>query len=269
MLQETGVPLYYQIETILRQRISSGALKAGMPFSNEEALQKEFGVSRIDHLLHLPGIHVFTRHALASLEKEGIIARKRGKGTFVSPKIPELEAEKLTGSMENLLRMGMNSSVKLLEVGMIDPPPIVRENLGIAAGQQVLRVRKVRVLDGSPFSYVINYFPEEIGRKLSRAELERKSSLSEILEKSLGIYLEEAVQTIEAAIADAEEAALLSVRFGDPLLRVQRTVFDNKKKPIEYVSVLYRADKYSFTVRLKRRRLKNSAHWDTGEAAPR
>ncbi len=258
MLQENGVPLYYQIETILRQRISSGALKAGMPFSNEEALQKEFGVSRIT-----------VRHSLASLEKEGIIARKRGKGTFVSPKIPPLEAEKLTGSMENLLRMGVNSSVKLLELGMIDPPPIVLENLGIAEGTQVLRVRKVRVLDGSPFSYVINYFPEEIGLKLSRAELERKSSLSEILEKSLGIYLEEAVQTVSAAIADAEEAALLSVRFGDPLLKVQRTVFDNKKKPIEHVTVLYRADRYSLTVRLKRRRLKNSAHWDAGEGTSR
>jgi GntR family transcriptional regulator len=258
MLIENGIPLYYQIETILRQRILSGVLKAGMPFSNEEALQKEFGVSRIT-----------VRHALASLEKDGLIARKRGKGTIVSPKTPLIEIPKLTGSMENLLLMGVNSSVRLLEVGMIDPPQIVKENLGIAEGKQVLRVRKIRIVDENPFSYVINYLPEEIGLRLSRAELEKKSSLSHILEKSLGIYLEEAVQTVEAAIADAEEAALLSVRFGDPLLKVQRTVFDIKKKPIEHVSVLYRADKYSFTVRLKRKRLKNSAHWDTGEAASR
>jgi GntR family transcriptional regulator len=256
MLKENGIPLYYQIETILRQRILSRVLKEGMQFPNEEALQKEFGVSRIT-----------VRHALASLESEGIIARKRGKGTFISMKTRLLEADKLTGSMEKLLLMAVNSSVKLLEVGMIDPPQIVKESLRIAEEKQVFRVRKIRILDGSPFSYVINYFPEEIGLKLSRAELEKKSSLSQILERSLGIYLDEAVQTIEATIAGTEEAELLSVRFGDPLLRVQRVVFDVKKKPIEHVSVLYRADRYSFTVRLKRKRLKNSTHWDTAEVA--
>ena len=129
--------------------------------------------------------------------------------------------------------------------------------------------KKIRILDESPFSYVINYLPDKIAQRLPLSELEKRSSLSQILEQSLGIYLEEAVQTVEATIADAEEAALLSVRFGDPLLKVQRTVFDDKKNPIEYVSVLYRADKYSFTVRLRRKRLKNAGHWDTGEVTSR
>jgi len=82
-----------------------------------------------------------------------------------------------------------------------------------------------------------------------------------ILEDDLGITLSEATQTLEATIADAESTPLLNVRVGDPLLRAERTVFDTGKHPVEYVSVLYRADKYFYSIRLKRKRSKTSVGW--------
>ena len=82
-----------------------------------------------------------------------------------------------------------------------------------------------------------------------------------ILEEDLGMRADRAIQTLEATVADTEVAVLLDIRIGDPLLKAERTVFDIQQKPIEYVSVLYRADKYSYTVNLKRKRNSNSGAW--------
>ena len=82
-----------------------------------------------------------------------------------------------------------------------------------------------------------------------------------ILEDDLGIRAATAVQTVGATIADPEVANLLNIRVGEPLLKVERTVFDVNQKPVEYVSVQYRADKYFYTVNLNRKISKNSVGW--------
>ena len=80
-------------------------------------------------------------------------------------------------------------------------------------------------------------------------------------DSAVGIKVSQAIQTIEATIADAEIAPLLDARVGEPLLKAERIVFDKKKKPIEYVFTLYRADKYCFTVKLDRKRSKEFVGW--------
>ncbi len=82
-----------------------------------------------------------------------------------------------------------------------------------------------------------------------------------ILEDALGIRATEAQQSVEATIADAEIASLLGIRVGDPLLKAERTVFDEKQRPVEYVAVQYRADKYAFSMKLRRQQTKHSAGW--------
>jgi GntR family transcriptional regulator len=251
MLHEKGIPLYYQLESILRQRILSGGLPFGGPLPSEEALGHEYNVSRIT-----------VRQALASLEKDGLIFRKRGKGTFVKKRVPPLKSPRFTGFMEDLISMGINTEAKILNMGMIDAPPRVRELLKLDEEDTVLRVEKVRLVEGRPFSYVLNYLPREIGKGISRKKLSVKPMLM-ILEDELGMKAIEATQTVESTVADPQVAPLLNVRVGDPLLKVERTVFDAKKRPIEYVWVLYRADKYFFTVNLKRKKSEKSVGWKT------
>ena len=110
-------------------------------------------------------------------------------------------------------------------------------------------------------SYVINYLPPHIGEKIKVEDLRIKPLLM-VLEENLGIRVNEADQTIEATVADAHVASLLEIRVGDPLLKVERTVYDGKGKPVEYVSVLYRADKYLFKVKLRRKRSRHSVGWE-------
>src|SRR5512136_606932 len=232
MLKDKAIPLYYQIETILRRKILSGELQPLTSIPTEDALAQEFDVSRIT-----------IRQALGLLEKDGLVTRQRGKGTFVSEGVKAFESAKLTGSMEDLILIGVQTSTKILDFSWSEAPQSVRERLGLGEESQVLRIEKIRLVDSRPFSYVINYLPQKIGQKIKPEDLTAKPLLM-VMEENLGIRPDEADQTIEATIADAHVAPLRDIRMGDPLLKVERTVFDVKNKPVECVFVLYRADKY-------------------------
>ena len=249
MLKKEAIPLYYQLETILRKRISSGELARGDLLPSEGALAKEYNMSRIT-----------VRQALSSLESDGLIVRKRGKGTFVSKKHTYLESPKFTGFIEDLISMGIRTTSKILDISMVEGPQNIQEHLELEVGTQLFRIEKIRLVEGSPFSYVLNYLPPDIGQKIKKEDLIAKPLLM-ILEEDLGIKATEAVQSIEATIADTHVAPLLRIRVGDPLLKVERTVFDVNHKPVEYVSVLYRADKYFYTVNLRRKRSDSSVGW--------
>jgi len=249
MLKNEAIPLYYQLETILRKRISSGELARGDLLSSEEALAKEYNLSRIT-----------VRQALSSLESDGLIVRKRGKGTFVSKKHTYLESPKFTGFIEDLISMGIRTTSKILDISMVEGPQNIQEHLELEVGTQLFRIEKIRLVEGSPFSYVLNYLPPDIGQKIKKEDLIAKPLLM-ILEDDLGIKATEAVQSIEATIADTHVASLLGIRVGDPLLKGERTVFDVNHRPVEYVSVLYRADKYFYTVNLRRKRSESSVGW--------
>jgi len=249
MLKDKAIPLYYQIETILRKKILSGEFQPQAPIPTEDALAQEFDVSRIT-----------IRQALGLLERDGLVVRQRGKGTFVSEGVKAYESAKLTGSMEDLILMGVRTSTKVLEMSWIESPQSIKDRLGLEDGSQVLRIEKIRHVEKEPFSYVINYLPRKIGEKIKAEDLTLKPLLM-VLEENLGIRPDEADQTIEATVADAHVAPLLNIRVGDPLLKVERTVFDVKSRPVECVFVLYRADKYFFNVKLKRSRSKTSIGW--------
>ncbi len=250
MLRDKAIPLYYQLETILRKKISSGDLSPEAPLPSEEMLAAEYEVSRIT-----------VRQALASLEKDGYVVRQRGKGTFVSEKVSKLDLPRFSGSIEDLILMGIRTHTKVLDTSWIEPPEVIKERLNLDDDMKVLRIEKVRDIEGTPFSHVYNYLPPDIGERLPTDMVTVKPMLM-ILEDELGIRATEADQSVEATIADAEQASILDIRVGDPLLKAERTVYDNKNQPVEYVSVVYRADKYAFTMKLKRKRTKKSAGWD-------
>ena len=248
MLRDKAIPLYYQLETILRKKIASGDYSPDTPLPSEDALAEEYEVSRIT-----------VRQALSSLEQDGLVIRQRGKGTFVSKKADTLELPRFTGSIEDLILMGKRTKTKVIETSWVDPSDIIRERLKVKDGK-VLRIEKIRHIEGDPFSHVFNYLPPELGNKLP-IDLVKSKPMLMILEDELGVRANEAEQSVEATIADTADASLLDIRVGDPLLKAERTVYDVKGNPVEYVSVVYRADKYAFTMKLKRKRTDKSVGW--------
>ena len=248
MLRDKAIPLYYQLETILRNKITSGDYSPDSPLPSEDALAEEYEVSRIT-----------VRQALSSLEQDGLVIRQRGKGTFVSENVNTLELPRFTGSIEDLILMGKRTKTKVIESSWIDPPDIIRQRLKVKDAK-VLRIEKIRHIEGHPFSHVFNYLPPELGNKLPMGLVKSKPMLM-ILEDELGVRANEAEQSVEATIADVTDASLLDIRVGDPLLKAERTVYDVKGNPVEYVTVVYRADKYAFTMKLKRKRTDKSIGW--------
>jgi GntR family transcriptional regulator len=252
MFRNNGIPLYYQLETILRKAILLGEIEAGMRLPSEDALARQYEVSRIT-----------VRRALSGLEKDVLIIRRRGKGTFVSEKPVSFEVPKFTGSIEDLISMGIKTKTKVIDFSLTTVAKNITDHLGLPEGSKVVRIERLRLVKNSPFSYILNYLPFAIGGTIQPGDVLVKPLLK-ILEDDLHIPLLEAIQRIEADAADSYVAPLLEIRIGDPLLKIQRIIFDSRHRAVEYVSVLYRSDKYYYAVKLEREEIRKGSVLDFG-----
>lgn len=238
------IPLYYQLENVLREKITSGAYSGGDRLPTEIELIEEYNVSRIT-----------VRQALQALSDDGLIDRKQGRGTYVA----ERKSKKrkfsgtihLTGSLDELIAMGMETPVKVLEMNRVEADAHEAELLQIKVGTPIYRLKRLRMNENKPFGLIINYLPEEIGSRLTVAELS-SGALLHTIESKLKYHLETAHQEIKAELSDPYVANLLDVRVGTALLSIERTVYTDKGVPVEYVHTLYRSDLYGYSVKLVR-----------------
>jgi len=140
-------------------------------------------------------------------------------------------------------------------------PKSVKEKLQLETDDEdVVQVKRVRLLRGRPFTYTINYLPVEIGARVNERDLYRRRLL-EILERDLKIEFTEAVQTIEASFADQEIAEKLEVASGSPILFVEKITYTKQHRPIELFQSWYRGDLFKFIVHFKRVRGKKGSTW--------
>jgi GntR family transcriptional regulator len=233
-------PLYHQIYVLLREQILSGVYGAEARVPTEQALSLRFGVSRIT-----------AKRALDELAADGLVVRRRGRGTSVASVLPTRPFNaNLSGLLENLLMLGLKTSVEILEFGYQAAPEDVRAALGLPPGAQVQRAVRVRSLDGAPLSYTTSFVPADLGRAYDRSDLATKPLLA-LLERA-GCLIGGAEQTIGAALADTVVAPRLGVRVGSPLLTITRTVADQTGRPVEHIHILYRPDRYQYRMKLTR-----------------
>jgi GntR family transcriptional regulator len=238
------IPLYYQLENVLREKITSGVYADGERIPTEIELIKQYKVSRIT-----------VRQALAALADDGLIERKQGRGTFVSERKSKkrrfTETIHLTGSLDELIEMGIDTPVKVLEMNRVEADTHEAELLKIKTGTPIYRLKRLRMVENKPYSLILNYLPEEIGSGLTMAELSTGAVLH-TMETKLGLKLAYAVQEIKAELADPYVADLLDIRVGSALLSIERTVYSDKEIPVEYVHTLYRSDLYGYSIKLVR-----------------
>ncbi|MEA2290377.1 MAG: GntR family transcriptional regulator [Solirubrobacteraceae bacterium] len=142
------VPLYYQLAVILEERTESGEYAPGEEFPSEQQLCREFGVSR-----------TVVRPAIAILEREGRVARSKGKRTIVEP-------PKTVHRVGGLLRILVESAdrtdleVRLLEVGRETGAPETAALLGLPPGEAMLRIAAVADLAGAPTAIYWSFVAE-------------------------------------------------------------------------------------------------------------
>ena len=259
LTREKGLPLYYQLDTILRKKVLSGEIAPGAPFPTEDVLVQQYNISRIT-----------VRQALASLEKDRLIVRKQGKGTFVAEKIERAELPKLTGTGKDLVDIGSSDSkrikitTKVIGFSRLLANKTITDYLGLASGAEIYRIERVRLADKKPLYHLLNYLPVEVGERINPKTFKNKT-LTAILEIDLKIHIKKAIQTIEADIVDSYIGPILDAREGDPCLILRRVVYDKSERAVEYLVAAFRADRYMYTDMLLRQKRGKGHQWQRAE----
>jgi GntR family transcriptional regulator len=246
--EDLPTPLYHQIYLLLRERIVSGGLSHGDLLPGEQEMARMLGVSRIT-----------VKRALNELAARGLVERRRGRGTSVagSAVIP-LVAGAFDTLVESLQRMGLQTDVRLLDVGEVAADATTAERLEIKPGVNVQRAVRLRELGGQPFSHLVNFIPLSIARRYAESDLASASMLT-LLERA-GAAPQEAEQWISAVGAPASIASILDVAPGAPLLRVDRVMRGPRRKPVQYIEVHYRPDRFHYHFRTQRN-ARGSGEW--------
>lgn len=235
-------PLYYRVYKTLEQHIRDRQYRIGERLPSEDALCRDFGVSRMT-----------IRQALAGLVDAGLLTRRRGSGSYVSA-TGERRASaqmKLTGALEDLFAEVGGARVEKARIAEEPPPPEVRSLMGLADGEPVTAIHRVRAIEHQPFALTINYLPVRLGRRIAEPDL-YLFPLLQLLEEKLGVRFHHADQTVEARLADEDVASALGLEFGDPVLFVERLMFGRGARPLEVVRSHYRADVYRYQITLVR-----------------
>ena len=233
-------PLYHQIYLVLRDKICSGHWPEHKRLPSEAELTTLFGVSRIT-----------IRRALNDLAAEGLIERRRAIGTRVraGPATSPIRVP-ADGMLASLDAMGRYSDVTLLETEVIAAPEHVRIALGLAPTDLVQRAVRVRSIDGRRFSHLVTFVPQSIAASFRPEELATTPLLT-LLDRA-GVVVDAARQAITATLADPPLAKALGVRIGGALLRLDRIVFDERGRGVEYLTASYRPDRYQLWMDMSR-----------------
>jgi GntR family transcriptional regulator len=251
------LPKYHRIYLVLREQLADGRYAVGLP--GELALAKQFGVARVT-----------IRAALAQLAADGLVVREAGRGTRrvdVHIKTASSQRAHLTGLLENLVSMGLSTTVKVLEVRGISASEDVANALRIHQGDEVQKAVRVRSTKDGPLSHITTYVPQTLARSFGRSQLAKKPILL-LLEES-GVKVGRAHQTISARLADNAVAGHLDVSVGTALLAVRRLIYDEDEKPIQWLFGLYRPDRYEYQMELSRVGNINAKVWVNKELSAR
>ena len=234
------VPLHHQLCEALRRHILDGQLPAGAILATERDFQEQYGVSRST-----------VRQALATLEREGLIVRDRGRGTRVAsaPYIENLPG--LRSFSEEMRHIGRIPDARVLAVSQVLPPPEVVAALGLDDGDEAICLHRLMCIDGKPVVTFRSYLPKRLGVTLDASF---KGSLYALLEDAYQLPLREAWETIEAAGCPADAAELLGLRIGDPVLIRRRLTCTTNQMAVEYVEGVYHGQRYKYSLHLHRQK---------------
>jgi len=237
----TAVPKYYQLASILRQKIEDGEWQPRSPIPSERQLESLYHLSRTT-----------IREAIDNLVQQGFLYREHGRGTFVSPQKLQKGWMELTSFSEDLVKRGIQPGQIIRSLERVVPSPRILQRLELAPGSSVCRIERVRLGDGTPIGLQTSYLALRPDQHITLKDMEASGSLYRILSEKFNIYPSEADETLEVTLATPEEARLLEIAPNAPLLMSERVLFSQERRPVEYVKILYRGDRYQYYAHLKR-----------------
>lgn len=226
---DSVLPKYFQLKHILRESIAN--LQPDSPVPSEAELCKQFGVSRTT-----------VRKALSDLSQEGLVYSVQGKGTFVAAHKKTSGWVAQTGGLfADMTERGFQVSMRVLEVGVIPAEEHIARLLKVPEATPVVRLMRLRFVDGKPFDIVTNYMPSTRFPGLEKEDF-NASSLYTVLKNRFGVKFTSGERLIEATTCTAEEARLMQIAPNSALLVMRSTMFDENGQVIEHGIVRQRSD---------------------------
>ena len=239
--KQSPTPLYHQLFSLLKGRILDGTLELGMRLPPEEQLADLFNVSRIT-----------AKRAMDDLAAEGLVERRRGRGTHVIYRYtPKPVHAPLTGMLQEIESMARNSVAHVLDFGMRVPPQAIRNELGLEDGESALHLLRVRERDGMRFGHYTSW-TAGVQMPSDPSLFENTPRLSFFRQQ--GLEVSHVTQTLSAVSADSAVASALGVGEGSPLLSLTRRSYQKSgseaEQILDFLVVLYNPEHFQYSMDL-------------------
>jgi GntR family transcriptional regulator len=239
--RSSEIPLYLQLKRLLLDKIAKEELNAGAMLPSERELEQLYNLSRTT-----------VRQAINELVQEGILYKHQGRGTFVArPKIqPSLH--RLTSFSEDMQMRGLKPSGRTLAFAEVLAEGRLASVFQVAEGIPLIYMKRLRLADDEPVGIHEAWLALPPGVAVDADRLNGGASIYQILEEEFDIQLKEADETLEVEIVDGEDAQLLDVPGGSPVLHIERLTFSAEGRPVEFVKMVYRGDRYKYYIHMTR-----------------
>ena len=220
-------PLYLQVEATLKEMIEGRDFSPGEQIPSERELSEQFGVRRMT-----------VRRAVESLNSKGLLERRSTSGTFVRPPQVQRKLGKdiAVGLTQMLQEEGAVAGSVLLEFGYERAPLKIAEKLNLRIGAEVVVIKRLRTVNGQPFCVETSYIPSEIVPGLSNQDIENNNaSLYTIMQERYGVRFALNNETLKISFATKDEADLLELKYGGPIMLMRTVISDVNGQPVEYL----------------------------------
>lgn len=234
-MSKNGTPVYKRIQDSIRTRIEAAELHPGDPVASERELARLHKVSLMT-----------ARHALAGLEREGLVERRRGAGTFVAQ--PKIHFNKLMSYTEHMSARGLVPRSRVLIAKIVEHDAEVAARLALPATTPLIKIERLRETGDEPFALETCYLPAKEFANLAESPLGR-TSLFATLQQEYGVELAYADEEVDATTAEANIAELLQVHRGAAVLRIRQVIYSTNGKPTIYVVGFYRSERHTLFIR--------------------
>jgi GntR family transcriptional regulator len=227
--------LYVQIQRDLRTKIETGQWSIGARIPPEPELQRTYNASRGT-----------VRRAVDELARQGYVVKKPGKGTFVRSISPILQKSELASFTQQLTARGLTPTTRLLSAGRIraaEAKGRVREAFGLTSEAEVIHIRRLRLGDGVPLAIQSVYLLPDLCPGILEEDL---SHLFRLYEVRYRVQVNLADEMIRVGRAAEDEAALLEIALGDPVVIRDRVSSAQDGEPFEVLHSVDRSDRFQY-----------------------
>lgn len=235
------IPLYHQIKQDIKRKIKDNTYAVNEHIPSESELISQYNVSRMT-----------IRLAIEELEKEGYVKKIQGKGTFVKKRKLTQELNTITSWAETMQSQGMLVETKVLETSELLATEELAEQMNIAPQTKLYSIKRIKSVNSEPIGISHVYVVAAMAPGIINEPM-IKQSLYQVMEDKYNIELASASEIVEARAAHKDEAEVLNIQCGEPVITCKRLTSDPFGKTIELSQITSRADMYAYRVTLQGR----------------